>query len=414
MRDNRLAATLIANGRDIVLIPLYTPLKTDEADVSTPDILFGGINVYLKNASGLFRHLPGFLERWLDSPGMLGQVEKIASGTDPSGLGGLTVSVLRGDDGSLKSESDKLIESLRPINADVVNIPNLMFAGLAGPIRAQLGKPVVCTLSGEDIFLDELPEPHRTEAFQLIRQASANIHTFVSLTEYYADHTARHFGIPREKIRVVPMGLRVTDFKPATVLEPRPFTIGFLARICRAKGLHRIVDAFGEIRRRGRTCRLHVAGYVGKAERVYLKETMERIEPGDRENLVSFHGEVDRAEKADFLRSIDVLSVPTEYHEAKGYFILESLAAGVPFVQPDHGSFVELHEATGGGLLFPSASEEALVDRLIELMDDVDLREGLGRQGRHVVTSEFTDEIMADRMWQLYQQVARDAPGMDA
>ena len=35
MRDNRLAAALIAQGRDVVLIPLYTPLKTDEPDVST-------------------------------------------------------------------------------------------------------------------------------------------------------------------------------------------------------------------------------------------------------------------------------------------------------------------------------------------------------------------------------------------
>ena len=34
LRDNRLAATLIKQGRDVVLVPLYTPIRTDEADVS--------------------------------------------------------------------------------------------------------------------------------------------------------------------------------------------------------------------------------------------------------------------------------------------------------------------------------------------------------------------------------------------
>jgi glycosyltransferase involved in cell wall biosynthesis len=43
--------------------------------------------------------------------------------------------------------------------------------------------------------------------------------------------------------------------------------------------------------------------------------------------------------------------VPTSYREPKGLYVLEALANGVPVVQPKHGSFPELIEATGGGLL---------------------------------------------------------------
>ena len=54
--------------------------------------------------------------------------------------------------------------------------------------------------------------------------------------------------------------------------------------------------------------------------------------------------------------TIDVLSVPTTYREPKGLYVLEALANGVPVVQPRHGSFPELIEATGGGLLVTGRS----------------------------------------------------------
>ena len=57
------------------------------------------------------------------------------------------------------------------------------------------------------------------------------------------------------------------------------------------------------------------------------------------------------ADKVRFLHGIDVLSVPTTYREPKGLYVLEALANSVPVVQPRHGSFPELIEATGGGLL---------------------------------------------------------------
>ena len=63
MHDNRLAATLIAQGRDVTLIPLYTPLRTDEPDVSRQRIYYGGINVYLQQVAGFFRRTPWFLDR---------------------------------------------------------------------------------------------------------------------------------------------------------------------------------------------------------------------------------------------------------------------------------------------------------------------------------------------------------------
>ena len=90
-------------------------------------------------------------------------------------LGPMTVSMLKGERGAQRKELDRLIEGLRPLEPDVINLPNLMFVGIAGSLRAALDVPILCTLSGEDVFLDALPEPHKSEAFALIRRRSGDV-----------------------------------------------------------------------------------------------------------------------------------------------------------------------------------------------------------------------------------------------
>src|SRR5436190_17829984 len=80
MHDNTLAAALIAQGHDALLIPTYTPIRTDEADVSQPRVFFGGVNVYLQQVVPRFRYTPWFLDRLLDGRGLLQWVSRFAVG----------------------------------------------------------------------------------------------------------------------------------------------------------------------------------------------------------------------------------------------------------------------------------------------------------------------------------------------
>src|SRR5438067_12204400 len=88
LRDNTLAAALIAKGHDCLLIPTYTPIKTDEVDVSLDRVFFGGINVYLQQKTPLFRRMPGFLDRLLSKPNLLRWVSQFGMKTRPEELGG--------------------------------------------------------------------------------------------------------------------------------------------------------------------------------------------------------------------------------------------------------------------------------------------------------------------------------------
>jgi glycosyltransferase involved in cell wall biosynthesis len=82
--------------------------------------------------------------------------------------------------------------------------------------------------------------------------------------------------------------------------------------------------------------------------------------------------------------------------------VLEALANGVPAVQPRHGSFPELVELTGGGLLVQPDDPEDLARGLRHVLEDHTRREEFGRKGKEVVHQHFNAEVMAQKTIDVY------------
>ncbi len=406
LRDNRLAVTLLDQGRDFFLLPLYTPIKTDEQDATQSPVLFGGVSAYLEEKFALFRKPLPIIDRLLDSRVMLGLVSKFAASTNAADLGPLTVSVLQGRNGHQSKEVDRVLATLSAIDPDVVNLPNLMLAGLVKPIKDALNIPVVCTLAGEDIFLDALTDPYRRQAFDLIAEAGRDVDAFVSPTQYYADHAAGHFALSRDRVRIIPMGVHVEDFDAPAPAADQPFTIGYLARICHDKGLHVLADAFIELAREHDDIHLQVAGYLGSADRRYFRQVRGRLTSAGLEDRCTFLGEIDRDQKRRFLSQLHAFSVPTVYAESKGMYIIEAMAAGVPVVQPRKGAFPELIDGRDAGIVYDDDSPAGLTQALGELIADRGLQQSLSAGARAVARQHHTDQLMAEATWSLYESLS--------
>ena len=131
LRDNALAAALLARGHDVVLTPVYTPTRTDERNVSRAQVFFGGISVFLEQQVPLFRHTPRVFDRLWDAPWVIRLATKRQIKVDPASLGEMTVSMLRGERGFQAKEIAKLLEWLRrEPRFDVVNLPYALLIGL--------------------------------------------------------------------------------------------------------------------------------------------------------------------------------------------------------------------------------------------------------------------------------------------
>src|SRR6185503_6932412 len=123
MHDNTLVSELIAQGHDALLIPTYTPIRTDEDDVSQSRVFFGGINVYLQQKFSLFRYTPRWLDRLLDANWLLRWVSRFAVNTQAQQLGDLTISMLQGELGNQTKEIDKLVDWLaNDVKPEIVNL----------------------------------------------------------------------------------------------------------------------------------------------------------------------------------------------------------------------------------------------------------------------------------------------------
>lgn len=409
LHDNTLAAELHRQGADVLLIPTYTPLRTDEPSASERRIFFGGVNVYLQQHSSIFRHTPWFLDSLLDSPKLLAWLSRRSAGMEVAKLGALTVSTLAGREGRQRKEIQKLLRWLKTdVRPTVVHLSNVMLAGVAPALRDELRVPIICTLSGEDIFLEQLTEPHYSQARALLKRQAQFIDRFVALNNYFADFMAEYLAVNREKIDVIPHGLNLAAHESR---QPREnagqLKVGYFARVAAEKGLHILADAFCllALREDLPRLRLHVAGYMSSADRPYFERIVGRISEAGLADRFDYRGELDRAGKIRFLQSLDVMSVPTVYHESKGISVLEAMASGVPVVLPRHGTFPELIERSGGGLLCDPLDPRSLADKLAELIRNPALAEECGRRGREMIRAEHTAELMAERHLALYKRV---------
>jgi glycosyltransferase involved in cell wall biosynthesis len=409
LRDNALAAELLSRGHDVVLTPVYTPTRTDERNVSQHHVFFGGISVYLEQHSALFRHTPRLLDRLWDAEWVIRMAAKRQIKVDPKGLGELTVSMLKGEHGFQRKEIAKLLDWLKTEpRFDVVNLPYALLIGLAEPLKRALNVAVCCTLQGEDLFLDGIGEPHKQQSLDLIRAASGHVDAFLPVSRYYMDYMPRYLGIPREKMRLVPLGINLDGCSPEPRQRDGPFTIGYFARVAPEKGLHVMAEAYRRLRSRPGIAdsRLLVAGYLAGEHREYLEGIKASIEAWGLEREFEYRGELDRAQKIAFLNSIDVLSVPATYAEPKGIFLLEAMANGVPVVQPRRGAFPEIVSTTGGGIIVEADDPDALADGWLALWGDPSRAAALGAAGAAGVRQHYTVGRMAEIAESVYQDLA--------
>jgi len=402
LRDGSLSKALHRLGHDMLRVPLYLPIMSDElSEHSVDSVFFGGINVYLQQKSSVFRKTPRWLDSIFDSPSLLKWAAKRGGMTNPVELGDLTLSMLRGEDGNQIKELKRLVSWLgeKAKKPDVVHISNALLLGMVPLIKAKLRVPVVCSLQDEDIWIEALPEPQRSETWKIIARLSKEVDAFIAVSNYYKGFMCHRLGLPENKVKMVYNAIDLKDYEQSS-LPMNPPVIGFLERQCREKGLSILTDAFIILKKKGKIpgLKMRVAGGSLVEDAPFLKEINSRLSEAGVGNDVEFLPNLGYEERLEFLKTITVMSVPAEHKEAFGIYIIEALASGVPVIEPNQGAFPELLGITKGGLLYEPNEPNILAGTMeILLLDPENLRR-LGEQGRNAVFEKFSVDYMAQEV----------------
>jgi len=408
--------SLRARSRDAILVPAYVPTTTDEDNVAIDRIVMGGVNVWLEEHVPLFRKMPRFLDgtlgRLLDSRWLLAWLSSRTGSTRPADLGPLTASTLAGEQGHQRKEVEKLAAWLAAeVRPDVVHLSNALLVGLARRVKQATGARIVCSLSGEDIFIEQIPSPHHARIRTLLRERAADVDQFVALNRSFARFMAGYLDVPEERITVIPHGLDRKGF-PTTVpdLSARRrgrggrLVVGFLARACPEKGLEQLVRSL-PLLARDRDVEVMAAGAEVDSEHAYRARCVAVAAELGVADRFRWLGQVDRPGKLRLLESIDVFAMPTLFPEAKGLPVIEAMAAGVPVVAPAHGTFSELLDDERPGLLHAPGDPADLARKLGGLLDDVELAARCGRHGHALSLARHTADQMAAAHEELYSRL---------
>jgi len=397
MHDNTWAKALMAQGCEVSLIPTYTPIRVDETDASLDRVFFGGINVYLSGKYGWWNRIPKFMTKWLDHPAVIRRATAGAVSNDAHDLGSLTLSMLEGEHGPHLAAIDELANFLaKDLKPDVVIFSNALLAGAVARIKESFTGPVICILQGDDVFLDALIPQYRDPVMKLLSEKAPQFDGFLTHSEFYRDYMANYIGLSVDQFRVIPLGINLDGHDGTPQSESaRPLTIGYFARMAPEKGLHHLTEAFAILKKQLPDAKLKLGGFMPAQHQDYFN--------GALAPLNAYQSDIDHigspatfAEKVEFYKSVDVLSVPTEFLEPKGIYVLEAMANGVPVVQPAHGAFPEVIARTGGGILTSPRTPRDLATALERLNDPVE-RHSLSQSAWTNVREHYNLETMAKK-----------------
>jgi glycosyltransferase involved in cell wall biosynthesis len=422
MLDNALARAIIKRGNECLLVPLYTPIRTDEEDISVDRVFFGGINIFLQEKLPFLKWLPRWLDAPLNNPSFVRLATRNVGKTPKKLFGELTLSILDGTHGKLRKEANHLIKWITgEVKPAHIIFSNLMIGGVLPDLRESSDAHLWVTLQGDDAFLDYLTEAHLAKVVDKMSHLVKFVDGFIVHSHDYATRMAKLFSIPQDKMLIVPLGIETKTYA-SSGLEPEnadsrsnePLKVGYLARLSREKGLHNLVQAFTETANHHDLAdsRLHIAGYLGPQNRDFWRSQQELLTKAGLQERYKYHGSVDLRGKIDLLRHIDLLCVPTEYQEPKGLFVLEAVAAGTPYLLPNHGAFPEMHRRLQFGWLFEAGNPNDLADKLRNIGANTKKPKHIfdAQRGHHKeLLAEIDIQTMASRTLDVLNSSARIA-----
>jgi len=306
------------------------------------------------------------------------------------------------------------------IDADVYEAHAVSGYGLLKALNKQgIKRPFVHTIHG--VLADEY-EQARENGYQSFRsrianyfmhrlaklegETAKNAKLIVTISKYSLEKIENHYGVDAAKVRIVPNGVDPEKFKPLEDREAvkRQFGLGddpcvlFVGSLIPRKGLPFLVEAAEKIVKKYSGTKFVIVG-----EGPLKNQLLSNLETANLSGNFKFLGNV----KEDMLTALyncaDVFALPS-IQEGQGIVLLEAQASAKPVVAFDVGGVNEAVRNGETGLLVKRGSSEELADALLKLLSDKALREKMGANGRRFVTENFTWDICAQKMLNVYRE----------
>ena len=407
LRDSKYFNALRAEGHQVTKIPMYLPLFADEHDISDIPIFYGAISLYLKQVYPVFRKAPKWIDNLLNSKPLMKMAASMAGSTRAKGLEDMTVSMLLGEQGEQKAELDEMVnwiaEHCKP---DIIHISNALLLGLAKRLKEKIGVPVLCSLQDEDVWIDPMQPKFQKKIWDLMHNRAKDVDMLVSVSIFFAGVMKNRMNLPDEKIKTIHLGVDVEDYQYISTRE-KERNVGYISRMCYKDGFDIVVDAFIEMKKKPgfEDVKLIATGGSTGDDTQFNKEQKRKLKENNLLDSFEILPDFEGKEVNDFFKRVALVSVPVRIGEAFGMYMLESMASGVPVVQPALGAFPEIIGISGGGVTYMPNTPEKLSETWAELLNNPYKLEDLSKKGYEGTMKKFNIHNHAKEIISLYESL---------
>ncbi len=191
----------------------------------------------------------------------------------------------------------------------------------------------------------------------------------ITVPSGFSAHSFVEMGVPEEKLRTLPYGVRLERFRPSGEPPSDRFEVLFAGSVGLRKGIPYLLEAFSRLRHPAK--RLRIAGSMQPD----IKDVLQRLPMEDVELL----GSIPQDRLIDLMSTSHVLVLPS-IEDGFGLVMGQAMACGCPVIASTNTGAGDLYTDGVEGFIVPIRDPESLADRMQRLMDDPQLQRGMSEK----------------------------------
>jgi glycosyltransferase involved in cell wall biosynthesis len=305
------------------------------------------------------------------------------------------------------------------LNYELIHAHFFMSALVAAEIKQRLGIPYTVTFHA----LGHIRKIHQgsndrfpPERIVIERDVALRADQVVAECPQDRDDLMNYYGVPADKITIIPCGFSADEFYPVgkkearkiLALQPDESVLLQLGRMVPRKGVDNVVKAIGKLRKKGKKVRLLIVG--GESDEPDPKKNPELArlhsiaETHHVLDAIYFAGRKGRDLLKYYYSAADIF-ITTPWYEPFGITPLEAMACGTPVIGANVGGIkYSVVDGETGALVSPENPDE-LANKVSELLSDQNELQRLGQNAINRVNQHFTWKSVADKVNMLYQEI---------
>ena len=290
---------------------------------------------------------------------------------------------------------------------DTIHAHDWLVAYAAKTLKHSYNIPLVSTIhateSGRNSGIHDEVQRYINDTEWLLTYESSEV---IVNSNYMKCELQRLFGLPFEKINVVPNGININNF--AGIERDYEFRrqyamdnekiILYVGRLVYEKGIQNLISAMPKILNGYHDSKLIIAGKGGMLDE--LKAQANSMGLGDK---VYFTGYLNAKQVQKMYKCADVAVFPSTY-EPFGIVALEAMLAGVPTVVSDVGGLNEIIEHGVNGMKSYAGNSNSIADSVLSLLYDHKLCANISKNAKNKVKEQFNWNKIAQDTHFIYEK----------